>query len=129
MLKFDIFCNHTNTDNGKQSHMKKDFYQKVYDVVAEIPYGKVTTYGAIAGYLGVRSGARMVGYALNNLISKDGEQYPAHRVVNRLGQLTGRSHFPEDSMRERLEQEGVEFSGKYTVCIEKHFWDPSGHLT
>lgn len=106
-----------------------DFYQKVYDVVAEIPFGKVTTYGAIAGYLGVRSGARMVGYALNNLVSgPEGPQYPAHRVVNRLGQLTGRGHFPEDSMRERLEQEGVEFTEEYTINIEKHFWDPAEHL-
>ena len=104
---------------------RDDFYQKVYDVVAEIPYGKVTTYGAIAGYLGVRSGARMVGYALNKLVSKEGEEYPAHRVVNRLGQLTGRGYFPGDSMRERLEQEGVEFTEEYTVNIEKHFWDPA----
>ena len=107
---------------------RDDFYQKVYDVVAEIPYGQVTTYGAIAGYLGVRSGARMVGYALNGLISKEGEEYPAHRVVNRIGQLTGRAYFPDDSMRERLEQEGVEFTEEYTVNIEKHFWDPPENL-
>lgn len=107
---------------------REDFYQRVYDVVAEIPPGKVTTYGAISGYLGVRSGARMVGYALNNLISKEGEHYPAHRVVNRLGQLTGRGHFPGDSMRERLEQEDVEFTEEYTVDIEKHFWDPDENL-
>lgn len=107
---------------------RSDFYQKVYDVVAEIPFGKVTTYGAIAGYLGVRSGARMVGYALNNSASKAGISVPAHRVVNRLGQLTGRSHFPGDSMRERLEQEGVEFTEEYTVNIEKLFWDPNEHL-
>lgn len=105
-----------------------DFYQKVYDVVKEIPLGKVTTYGAIAGYLGVRSGARMVGYALNGLISKEGEQYPAHRVVNRLGQLTGRGYFPDDSMKERLEQEGIEFTEEYTVDINKHFWDPAENL-
>ncbi|MCG2588122.1 MGMT family protein [Rhodohalobacter sulfatireducens] len=107
---------------------REDFYHKVYDVVSEIPPGRVTTYGAIAGYLGVRSGARMVGYALNNLISKEGENYPAHRVVNRLGQLTGRAYFPGDSMRERLEQEGVEFTEEYTVDIENHFWDPSLNL-
>lgn len=108
---------------------KNDFYQNVYDIVAEIPYGRVTTYGAIAGYLGVRSGARMVGYALNNLIrDKSGEEYPAHRVVNRLGQLTGRAYFPGDSMRERLEQESVEFTEEYTVNIEKHFWDPEEQL-
>jgi methylated-DNA-protein-cysteine methyltransferase related protein len=104
---------------------KNDYYKRVYEIVAEIPYGRVTTYGAIAGYLGVASGARMVGYALNNLASNsEGTVYPAHRVVNRLGQLTGRAHFPGDSMRERLEHEGVTFSEEYTVDIEKHFWEP-----
>lgn len=117
------------TKNLKAGMDKNDFYQKVYEVVAEIPSGKVTTYGTIAGYLGVRSGARMVGYALNNLLnSKDGEDYPAHRVVNRLGQLTGRAYFPGDAMRERLEQEGVEFKEEYTVHIEKHLWDPNEGL-
>ena len=108
---------------------KNDFYSKVYKVVAEIPHCKVTTYGAIARYLGTASGARMVGYALNNLIlDEHGAKYPAHRVVNRLGQLTGRAYFPDDTMRERLEQEGVEFCEEYTVNIEKHFWDPAEHL-
>jgi methylated-DNA-protein-cysteine methyltransferase-like protein len=105
-----------------------DYYQKVYTVVEHIPYGKVTTYGAIAGYLGVRSGARMVGYALNNLLSGKAQEMsrelPAHRVVNRLGQLTGRAYFPGDTMRERLQQEGVSFKAEYTVDIDKHFWEP-----
>lgn len=100
---------------------KDDFYDRVYEVVAQIPKGRVTTYGAIARQLGVASGARMVGYALNGTQTKN---IPAHRVVNRLGQLTGRAHFPDDTMRERLEQEGVQFSGDYTVDIEKHFWSP-----
>lgn len=108
---------------------KQDFYDRVYAVIAEIPSGKVTNYGAIAGYLGVQSGARMVGYALNNLVSaKNGSKYPAHRVVNRLGQLTGRSYFPGDSMKERLEQEGVAFIEEYTVDMKEHFWDPNEHL-
>ena len=102
-----------------------DYYQKVYTVVEHIPYGKVTTYGAIAGHLGVRSGARMVGYALNNLLSGSVERnVPAHRVVNRLGQLTGRAYFPGDTMRERLRQEGVAFKEEFTVDIEKHYWEP-----
>ena len=105
---------------------KDDFYNKVYKVVERIPIGKVTTYGAIAGFIGVRSGARMVGYALNNLVnSPEGRNYPAHRVVNRLGQLTGRAYFPGDTMRERLEQEGIEFTEEYTVNIDKHYWDPA----
>lgn len=104
---------------------QEDFYQNVYNIVAEIPSGRVTTYGAIAEHLGVRSSARMVGYALNNLITDQEESYPAHRVVNRLGQLTGRGYFPGDTMRERLEQEGVEFIEEYTVNLERHFWDPA----
>jgi len=100
-----------------------DYYEKVYKITERIPQGKVTTYGAIASYIGVKSGARMVGYALNNSI-KSARQIPAHRVVNRLGQLTGRAYFPEDTMRERLKQEGVEFVDQYTVNIQKHFWDP-----
>ncbi|WP_020403047.1 MGMT family protein [Gracilimonas tropica] len=104
----------------------RDFYNRVYEVVAEIPFGRVTSYGAIAGYLGVRSGARMVGYALNTYTAEDlGFEIPAHRVLNRLGQLTGRAYFEGDSMRERLEQEGIEFIEEYTVNMEKHFWDPA----
>ncbi len=99
---------------------KKDYYERVRKITAQIPKGKVTTYGAIASFLGVASGARMVGYALQN----SNRHIPAHRVVNRLGQLTGRAHFPEDTMRERLEQEGVEFIEEYTVDVEKHFWSP-----
>lgn len=103
----------------------KDFYQKVYEVVALIPEGKVTSYGIISKYLGVESGARMVGYALNNYDPIQlGYHIPAHRVLNRLGQLTGRAFFEDDSMRERLEQEGIEFTSEYTVDIEKYFWNP-----
>ncbi|MEX2477517.1 MAG: MGMT family protein [Gracilimonas sp.] len=107
------------------SKKTSDFYERVYEVVAQIPKGKVTTYGAIAGYLGVESGARMVGYAMNNYKSYDlGYNLPAHRVLNRLGQLTGRAHFEGDTMRERLLQEDITFTEDYTVDIEKHFWDP-----
>lgn len=102
-----------------------DFYERVYEVVSDIPVGKVTTYGTIAGYLGVRSGARMVGYALNNLLSgPESEHVPAHRVVNRIGELTGRAYFQKDTMRERLDQEGVEFVEEYRVNLNKHFWEP-----
>ena len=106
-----------------------DFYERVYEVVGQIPSGKVTNYGAIAGYLGVESGARMVGYALNNYLStKLGFEIPAHRVVNRLGQLTGRAHFEGDTMRERLEQEEISFIEEYTVDMKQHFWNPSVEL-
>jgi methylated-DNA-protein-cysteine methyltransferase-like protein len=98
-----------------------DYYERVYDVVAQIPKGKVTTYGAVAKYLGIASGARLVGYALNKAIDMP---IPAHRVVNRNGELTGRIHFPGDTMRERLRQEGVKFIDDYQIDIEAHFWDP-----
>lgn len=108
-----------------KSDSPSDFYERVYEVVAKIPKGKVTSYGAIAGYLGARSSARVVGYAMNNSHSyRLGYDLPAHRVLNRLGQLTGRAYFEGDTMRERLEQEGIEFKEEYTVDMEKHFWDP-----
>lgn len=99
----------------------KDYYNRVYKVVAQIPRGRVSTYGRIARFLGVALGARMVGYALNNSGQSD---IPAHRVVNRKGELTGRTHFPGDTMRERLRQEGVTFVDEYQVDIEAHIWDP-----
>lgn len=99
----------------------KDYYERVYEVVTKIPKGRVSTYGAIARFLGITSGARMVGYALNNSDSK----IPAHRVVNRKGELTGRAHFPDDTMRERLQQEGVTFIDDYQIDIDAHYWDPN----
>ncbi|HLR25733.1 MAG TPA: MGMT family protein [Fodinibius sp.] len=102
-----------------------DYYQKVYAVARQIPAGRVTTYGAIAQYLGIASAARMVGYALNG---SAGEGVPAHRVVNRNGELTGRGHFPDDTMRERLQQEDVKFIDEYQIDLEQHFWDPQEHL-
>lgn len=106
---------------------KDDLYERIYRVVEQIPSGSVTTYGAIAGYVGIQSGARMVGYALNHSVKSD-RDIPAHRVVNRLGQLTGRAYFPGDTMRERLQQEGVVFKEEYTINIDKHFWDPVKEL-
>ena len=81
----------------------------------------MTTYGSIAHYLGIASGARMVGYALNKAAETN---IPAHRVVNRNGELTGRSHFPDDTMRERLKQENIKFLDLYQVDINRHLWDP-----
>lgn len=99
----------------------KDYYQRVYEVVRQIPHGRVSTYGAIARYLGITSGARMVGYALNNVAETN---IPAHRVVNRNGELTGRAYFPDDTMRERLKQENITFLDEYKVDIDRHFWNP-----
>ncbi|MCW9706404.1 MGMT family protein [Fodinibius salsisoli] len=102
-----------------------NYYERVYEVVAQIPEGRVTTYGAIARYLGIASAARMVGHALNNSAETN---IPAHRVVNRNGELTGRAHFPGDTMRERLQQEGVVFVDEYRVKLEAHQWDPNNKL-
>ena len=103
---------------------KNDFYDKVFEVVAQIPYGKVTTYGAIANYLGSGGSSRLVGYALNSSIKQPYVNLPCHRVVNRLGQLTGKVHFGADVMETLLRHEGIEFTAEDTINIEKHFWNP-----
>lgn len=100
------------------------FAERVYEVTALIPIGRVTSYGAIARALGAPRSARMVGWALNN--SPEGRNLPAHRVVNRAGVLTGAVHFgPPDEMRSRLEEEGVTFIDEITVDMKAHFWDPA----
>lgn len=108
---------------------KKDasFFEQVYAVVALIPFGRVTSYGAIAKFLGTKMSARMVGWALNN--AHQLPHVPAHRVVNRNGQLSGKAHFDTPTqMQELLEKEGVVINND---CIENFtniFWDPSKEL-
>ena len=103
--------------------MEKDFFQRVYEVVKQIPYGRITTYGAIAKKIGAPKSARMVGYALN--ASHLNEEIPAHRVVNRKGLLTGKHHFQGTNlMQQLLENEGVEVVDNQIVDFEKHFWKP-----
>lgn len=101
-----------------------DFYEKVYEVVRQIPPGRVTSYGAIARYLGTAGSSRMVGWALN--ISHHQILFvPAHRVVNRHGLLTGKVHFGQpDVMRELLENEGIMVEHDRVTDFEKLFWDP-----
>lgn len=102
---------------------RESYFRKVYEVVRRIPYGRVTTYGAIAEYLGLRSGARMVGWALN--ADRENLDMPYHRVINRLGELSGARFFPSPTMmRQLLEEEGVTFIDT-AVDIKKHFWDPA----
>ncbi len=104
--------------------MVKDKAYWVYEIVKSIPYGRVTTYGAIAKFLGTQGGARIVGYILN-LCPKD-QDIPAHRVVNRNGVLTGKHHFPTPTyMQEQLEKEGITIVKDRIVNFEKHFWDPN----
>jgi methylated-DNA-protein-cysteine methyltransferase-like protein len=103
------------------------FFHKVHDVARLIPYGRVTSYGAIARYLGAAGSARMVGWAMNNS-SKDGD-IPAHRVVNRNGMLSGKHHFEGTNlMQQLLESEGVEVVNNHVRNFEKLFWDPMKEL-
>lgn len=99
-----------------------DFFERVWDVVERIPFGKVTTYGHIAEHLGVRSAARTVGWAMNAAAGKD---LPCHRVVNRFGALSGKRHFEGPAvMEERLRSEGVTFTDDDCVDLDRHLWIP-----
>lgn len=104
---------------------RNDFFEDVYQVVRLIPYGKVSSYGAIARYLGAASGARMVGYAMNAAHAQP-HFVPAHRVVNRNGLLSGKQHFATATqMQELLESEGLIIENEQVKDFEKHFWDPT----
>ena len=100
-----------------------NFFERVYEVARQIPYGKVTSYGAIAKALGAARSARMVGWAMNASHLKD--DIPAHRVVNRKGVLTGKHHFDGTNlMQQLLESEGVKVKDNQIVDFDKHFWQP-----
>ncbi|MFK7833596.1 MAG: MGMT family protein [Winogradskyella sp.] len=102
------------------------FFEKVYEVARLIPYGRVTSYGALAKYLGAGKSARIVGYAMNNSHNKD---VPAHRVVNRKGLLTGKHHFEGTNlMQQLLESEGIEVVENQIQNLEALFWDPAKEL-
>ncbi len=101
-----------------------DFFKKVYAIARKIPYGRVTSYGAIARAIGAPGAARMVGWAMNKAYEQK-EYVPAHRVVNRKGLLTGKIHFPgENTMKELLENEGITVVDDQIVNFEKYFWEP-----
>ncbi|HOY38163.1 MAG: MGMT family protein [Bacteroidales bacterium] len=104
-----------------------DFFEKVWAVATLIPYGRVTSYGAIARYLGLPGSARIVGWAMNQ--SHMNPEVPAHRVVNRQGFLTGKHHFFSESlMAELLTNEGIGVENDRIVDFKKHFWNPSQEL-
>lgn len=110
--------------------MKKsdNFFEKVYTVARLIPYGRVTSYGAIAKYLGAARSARMVGWAMNNS-SNQNQEVPAHRVVNRKGILTGKLHFEGTNlMQQLLENEGIKVVDNQIQDFEKVFWNPTEEL-
>ena len=107
--------------------MKDGFFDMVYEVVKLIPTGRVTSYGAIANYLGTKGSARMVGWAMN--AAHNLNDVPAHRVVNRNGLLTGKNHFEEPNrMQELLEKEGIAVEENQIQDFTKHFWDPGKEL-
>lgn len=107
-------------------HETLSFFDKVYEVAKQIPYGRVTSYGAIANYLGATRSARMVGYAMNVSHGKD---IPAHRVVNRKGLLTGKHHFNGTNlMQQLLESEGIKVKDSQIQDFETLFWEPSKEL-
>ncbi len=104
------------------AHDRQDFFERVWDVVARIPPGRVATYGDIAAHIGRRGAARTVGWALNAAV---GSGLPCHRVVNRFGALTGKRHFEGPHvMEERLRSEGVTFTEEGHVDLEAHRWAP-----
>ncbi len=106
----------------------KDFFQNVFDVVRLIPKGRVTSYGAIAKYIGTGGSSRMVGWAMNASHSVK-PKVPAHRVVNRNGMLTGKAHFETPTkMQELLEKEKIKVQNETVVDFDKLFWDPAIEL-
>lgn len=105
------------------------FFENVWDVVRQIPEGRVTTYGAIANYLGTKSSARMVGWAMNSSFAVS-PKVPAQRVVNRTGLLTGKAHFATPTlMQELLQNEGIQVEEDKIVNFTTLFWDPAVELT
>jgi methylated-DNA-protein-cysteine methyltransferase-like protein len=110
--------------SGKRHKDGNDFFDMVYEVTKLIPYGRVTSYGAIARYLGTGRSARAVGWALNGC----GSHIPAHRVVNRIGLLTGKRHFGGSTMAQLLTNEGAIIEDDCIVNFKELFWNPADEL-
>jgi methylated-DNA-protein-cysteine methyltransferase related protein len=116
--------------NKPKNHLENgdSFFLKVYEVTKLVPPGRVTSYGAIARFIGAPGASRMVGWAMNNCHTYD-ETIPAHRVVNRNGLLTGKHHFRHpDLMQELLESEGINVDNDKVVNFKELFWDPNAML-
>ncbi len=108
--------------------MEKDFFKLVYEVVKLVPEGRVTSYGAIANYLGSKSSSRVVGYAMN-ASHKIKPKVPAHRVVNRIGLLSGKLHFETPfQMEELLTKEKIIIKNDKVIDFKNIFWDPQKEL-
>lgn len=124
MLLFHRYTKCLHPNMSKELNTQTDsFFERVYEIARKIPYGKVTSYGAIAKALGASRSARMVGWAMN--ASHNQEDIPAHRVVNRTGLLTGKHHFGGSNiMQQLLESEGIQVENHKIVDLKKHFWEP-----
>ncbi len=105
---------------------QENTFDNIYAVVCLIPRGRVSSYGAIAAYLGMKGGARMVGWAIN--ASHTLPEVPAHRVVNRVGALSGKHFFGGNRMQELLESEGIQVENDQILDFKNKFWDPSLEL-
>jgi methylated-DNA-protein-cysteine methyltransferase-like protein len=118
----------TDATDKRQTPDKSNFFEDVFDVVRQIPKGRVTNYGSIAKFLGSGSSSRMVGWAMNaSHMMKP--KVPAHRVVNRNGMLTGKHHFPTPTtMQTLLEKEGIKVINDKVIEFKERFWDPALEL-
>src|SRR6187200_2140863 len=113
------------TEKPRSLNKEYSFFEDVYSVVRQIPKGRVTSYGAIANYLGTKMSARMVGWAMNAAHSTK-PKVPAHRVVNRNGMLSGKNHFATPTlMEELLKKEGILVKDETIINFKNHFWDPA----
>jgi methylated-DNA-protein-cysteine methyltransferase related protein len=113
---------------GQKLSKNSDFFSRVYELTKLIPYGRITSYGAIARYLGSGRSARVVGWALNSCHTRP-EFIPAHRVVNQKGLLTGKLHFGNSTtMQQLLENEGITVEDDQVVDFNEKFWDPRKEL-
>lgn len=115
----------TKSTGGSKTY---SFFDDVFEVAKLIPKGRVTSYGAIAAYLGTKMSARMVGWAMN--AAHGDNKIPAHRVVNRAGMLTGKHHFETPTaMQKCLKKEKIKVINDKVVDFDKHFWDPAKELS
>jgi methylated-DNA-protein-cysteine methyltransferase-like protein len=127
-MKKKTFVKRNDPEESKAIIKEYSFFVNVYDVVRQVPKGRVTSYGAIASYLGTKLSARMVGWAMNGAHTIK-PKVPAQRVVNRNGMLTGKYHFATPTlMEELLKKEGVFVENDSIIDFKKHFWDPATEL-
>lgn len=112
-----------------ENNDKDNIYDAIFEIVRLVPKGRVTSYGAIAAAVGLKSGARFIGHAMRDSVNAKAK-VPAHRVVNSKGMLTGKHHFnPPDKMQQLLEKEGIQVKNDIIVNFKQLFWDPMRELS